>query len=179
MIESHRWLMVNISGCQPLFVTTVNDNSLLKLKTARPIPEQKIAIICGNEKGEWYLETWTRDLAEQRWDLCCKPEKAVEQRAELILIWDVIAHMWCPCNMIKRYRRRNVVFLRNWPSIQLSLDVWCLVRGLCNRHIRMKPDRILVSPTYINIATHVKMAIRKYFIGASVQLNLLNGGLPT
>ena len=42
--------MVNISACQPLIVITVNDNSLLKLKTARPIREQKIAIICGNEE---------------------------------------------------------------------------------------------------------------------------------
>ena len=50
MIESHQLLMVNISACLPLIVITVNVNSLLKLKTARPIREQKIAIICGNEE---------------------------------------------------------------------------------------------------------------------------------
>ena len=42
--------MVNISACQPLIVITVDDNRLLKLKTARPIREQKNAIICGNEE---------------------------------------------------------------------------------------------------------------------------------
>ena len=50
MIESRRWLMVNISACLPLIGITVNDNSLLRLKTARPIREQKIAMICGNEE---------------------------------------------------------------------------------------------------------------------------------
>ena len=50
MIKSHRWLLVNISACLLLIVITVNDNSILRSKTARPIREQKIAIICGNEE---------------------------------------------------------------------------------------------------------------------------------
>ena len=54
-----------------------------------------------------------------------------------------------------------------------------MVSFFCNRHITIEPDRILVSPTYINIATHVTMAIRKYFIGACVQKTILNGGLST
>ena len=59
MIESHRWLMVNISVCQPLIVITVNYNSLLEVENCSTNPRAE------NCNNLWKLrkvsETWRHE----------------------------------------------------------------------------------------------------------------------